>query len=48
MTLDLFGDEPALPNGFSYQAEVLSAEDERDLLAQLAGLPFKHSSFTAF
>jgi alkylated DNA repair dioxygenase AlkB len=38
----------ALPPGLSYCEEAISAEDERRLLAQIAGLPFKEFQFQGF
>ena len=46
--LQLFGAGPALPEGFLYQPEVVSPEDERALLEQLRELPFKEFIFQGF
>jgi alkylated DNA repair dioxygenase AlkB len=39
---------PALPPGFAYQAEFLSAEEERELADWLATLPFEAFQFRGF
>jgi hypothetical protein len=44
-TLDLFGDD-ALPQGFRYQSDFLTAEEEQSLLYQIEGLPFKEFDST--
>jgi alkylated DNA repair dioxygenase AlkB len=47
--LHLFGGpDPALPEGFRYQPEVLSTEDERALLAQVQALPFREFEFHGY
>jgi len=45
---DFFAVEPALPNGFQYQPEVISPTDEQRLIAQFANLPFKEFEFHGF
>jgi alkylated DNA repair dioxygenase AlkB len=45
---DFFGATPALPSGFHYQPEVISPEQERRLIEQFAGLPFKEFEFQGF
>ena len=39
---------PSLPDGFRYQAEVLSPAAERDLVDRFAGLEFKEFEFRGF
>ena len=46
-SLDLFGDE-TLPDGFRYQPDFLSREEESFLLQNLKGLPFKEFEFQGF
>jgi alkylated DNA repair dioxygenase AlkB len=46
-TFDLFGDD-ALPDGFSYQADFLSAGEEPSLLEQIRVLPFREFEFHGF
>ena len=47
--LQLFGGgAPALPEGFRYQPEVLSIEDEAALLAHLKELPFREFEFHGY
>ena len=41
-------DPQSLPDGFSYQPEVISAEDEGRLLAEIAPLPFREFQFHGF
>ena len=38
----------ALPEGFAYETEFLSGEEERDLAAWLATLPFEAFQFRGF
>jgi len=45
---DFFAVEPALPNGFQYQPEVISPTDEQRLIAQFANLRFKEFEFHGF
>src|SRR4051812_20060244 len=45
---DLFGSGPALPPGFAYRADLISAEEERALVARLADLPFKEFEFQGY
>ena len=47
---DLFGaaSTPVMPEGFKYASGVLSAEQERDLVAQLRLLPFKEFEFHGY
>jgi len=44
----LFGPDPALPEGFTYQPELLSAECEQLLLQRLAELPLRGFEFQGF
>ena len=46
-TFDLFGDD-ALPAGFNYQAEFLSAGEEHSLLEHIRVLPFREFEFHGF
>jgi alkylated DNA repair dioxygenase AlkB len=45
---DLFGLAPAMPEGFAYQDEVISADEEQVLLERLRTLPFKPYDFHGF
>jgi alkylated DNA repair dioxygenase AlkB len=45
---DLFAAQPALPSGFKYQAEIVSAEEEQELAARFAELPFKPFEFQGY
>ena len=46
---ELFGAAaPALPEGFVYQPEFLSAEEERALLAEIARLPLEQAKFKEY
>jgi alkylated DNA repair dioxygenase AlkB len=44
----LFGGESGLPEGFRYQADLLTAEEEERLKRQLAALPFKPFDFHGY
>jgi alkylated DNA repair dioxygenase AlkB len=46
--LNLFGAGPTLPEGFKYEANILSPEDERLLLEEVKALPFKDFEFHGF
>jgi alkylated DNA repair dioxygenase AlkB len=46
--LSLFHAPAALPDGFSYQADVLSAEDEHELVDQIKGLAFREFELRGF
>jgi hypothetical protein len=46
-TLDLFGDD-ALPEGFRYQADFLSEDEEQSLLRHVKSLPFREFEFHGF
>jgi alkylated DNA repair dioxygenase AlkB len=46
-TLDLFRDD-ALPQGFRYQPDFLSPEEENSLLQHIKGLPFREFEFHGF
>jgi len=46
--LSLFHAPAALPDGFSYQADVLSAEDELELVDQIKGLAFREFELRGF
>ncbi len=46
--LDLFGSGPSLPAGFAYQAELISAAEEQDLLQPIAELPFREFEFHGY
>jgi alkylated DNA repair dioxygenase AlkB len=45
---DLFQASPALPEGFRYQPDFLSAREERDLVERFATLPFKAFEFRGY
>jgi alkylated DNA repair dioxygenase AlkB len=45
---DLFESAAALPEGMRYRENVLTAQEERDLLAALPGLPFRAFEFHGF
>jgi alkylated DNA repair dioxygenase AlkB len=47
-TPDLFESDPPMPVGFAYHSELISAEHERELLAEFANLPFKPFAFHGF
>jgi alkylated DNA repair dioxygenase AlkB len=46
--MDLFGATPALPEGFKYSENVLSAAEEETLLEQFKLLPFKEFEFHGY
>ena len=46
--LDLLGADPAVPEGFRYQPEVISAEDEQALLERIRELPFREFEFHGY
>lgn len=46
--LILFGADPALPEGFKYQSDLISPEDEQALLQRVRELPFKEFEFQGF
>ncbi|HEV2080671.1 MAG TPA: alpha-ketoglutarate-dependent dioxygenase AlkB [Allosphingosinicella sp.] len=46
--LDLLGPDPALPRGLEYRPDFLSPEEERELAARFAGLPFRAFEFHGF
>ena len=55
MSLELQGDlfparkpAPATPPGFRYRPDVVTADEERDLVAELAALPFKPFDFHGY
>jgi alkylated DNA repair dioxygenase AlkB len=45
---DLFGPSSRLPEGFCYQPELLTPEQEESLARELAGLPFKPFDFHGY
>lgn len=45
---DFFDASPALPPGFDYEPELISPQQERQLIAQFATLPFKEFEFQGF
>ena len=45
---DLFPDDQAMPEGFAYRAEVISAEEERSFAERFALLPFAPFEFHGF
>ena len=44
----LFGDEPALPEGFRYWPNFLTVDEERDFVRNFEGLPFENFDFHGF
>jgi alkylated DNA repair dioxygenase AlkB len=46
--LDLLGADPAVPEGFRYQPDVISAEDEQALLERIRKLPFREFEFHGY
>jgi len=47
---ELFGDAPALPEGFVFQPEFITPQEERSLLDAIAGLKLeaaKYKQYTA-
>ena len=46
--LTLLGAGPELPEGFRYQPDVISAEDEQDLTERIRELPLKEFEFHGF
>ena len=46
--LGLFGSHGGFPEGFSYEEDILSAEEERALVRAFADLPFKDFEFQGF
>jgi alkylated DNA repair dioxygenase AlkB len=46
--LPLFGGEKPMPAGFRYRADVLSRDQERDLLARVGALPFREFEFQGY
>ena len=46
--LQLFGARPAFPPGFKYEPEVLSKDQEEQLLRKFKNLPFKEFEFHGF
>jgi alkylated DNA repair dioxygenase AlkB len=46
--MTLFKNPPALPEGFRYQPEVISADMEQELVARLRELPLKEFVFQGF
>jgi alkylated DNA repair dioxygenase AlkB len=45
---DLFQTPSALPEGFRYRPDFLSADEERDLVERFADLPFKEFEFRGY
>ena len=46
--IELFAPEPKLPPGFAYRDDIITAAEERELVAQLAELPFKPFEFHGY
>jgi alkylated DNA repair dioxygenase AlkB len=44
----LFEPRPSLPPGFKYETDLLSSEEERELLAAFAKLPFREFEFQGY
>ncbi len=45
---NLFGSGPTLPEGFDYRPELLSPDEEQELLEEIRGLPFRDFEFHGF
>lgn len=45
---DMFGNHPAMPEGFRYHRGFLTVDEERDLAAELVRLPFREFEFQGF
>jgi alkylated DNA repair dioxygenase AlkB len=46
--VDLFGETAAMPEGFVYRDEVITAAEEAELIAELRRLPFKPFEFQGY
>ena len=46
--LNFFGADPSLPQGFRYQTNVISADDERALVELIQNLPFREFEFQGY
>ena len=46
--LSLFAAAPGAPEGLRYEADLVGAEEERALIARIAGLPFRPFEFQGF
>jgi alkylated DNA repair dioxygenase AlkB len=46
--LALFGGKPALPEGFKYEADILSPIEERELIERIAQLPLTEFEFHGY
>jgi alkylated DNA repair dioxygenase AlkB len=46
--LDLFGADPALPDGFVYRPEVVSADEEQALIERIRELPLQEFEFHGY
>jgi alkylated DNA repair dioxygenase AlkB len=46
--LSFFGGPAGLPEGFRYQAELITVGEEADLIAAMSGLPFKEFEFQGY
>src|SRR4051812_6096353 len=44
----LFAEGPTLPEGFRYQPDLITAEEERQLLGDIRQLPFKEFEFQGY
>ena len=45
---DLFDLPPPAPEGFAYRADLITPDEEADLIARLAGLPFEPFQFHGY
>ncbi len=45
---DLFGSRPPLPEGFVYQSDFVSADEEAALVAQIAALPLQSAQYKSY
>src|SRR5258707_5832430 len=48
MQLDLLAPPPLLPEGFTYQPDILSPDDEAALVAHIRDLPFREFEFQGY
>jgi len=46
--IDLFAANPKYPEGFRYEREIISRDDERSLIDHIRGLPLKEFEFHGF
>src|SRR5215212_4901645 len=46
--MGLFGEDSTLPKGFRYRADLITVDEERNLVADIEGLPFKEFDFHGY